>query len=305
MCGPTSGASVSDQAPLSRTYQRKLDAIAKAEAGRTPATARAVARSNAQAASWRSGLPSPRARGVVLYEGESWLESNGRQVVVVATGLAQASENTKTGDMVATYIMDADTHPLEAVRTGKDRSVCGDCRHRPHLGGGCYVEVAWAVAAVWRAWKAGRYPAHQGELRGASVRLGSYGDPAAVPIDVWTDVTAQARTWAGYTHLWKLVDPAVWAPWFMASVDTDSEEQEAQAAGWRTFRVLEPGHVPLAGARPCPATTIGLTCAACGGCNGTSSGAKRPGYHLAKHGTRKGRAGGQAVLFQELQGRAP
>ena len=89
--------------------------------------------------------------GFVIYEGQSLLD--GAPIVAIAlTG----SSNPKTGDMVQTYILRQDVRPAEALRTGQDASICGDCKHRPLLGGACYVVVAQGPTVVWKGYKAGK-----------------------------------------------------------------------------------------------------------------------------------------------------
>lgn len=68
--------------------------------------------------------------GFVIYEGPSVLD--GAPIVAIAV---TASDNRKTGNMVQTYILRRDVHPSEALRTGDDASIRGDCKHRPALGG--------------------------------------------------------------------------------------------------------------------------------------------------------------------------
>ena len=68
--------------------------------------------------------------GVVLYRGPSLL--NGRPVVCVAVGLSRPSANGKTGDFIQTFILaDDGENPVDALKSGGDGSVCGDCPHRP------------------------------------------------------------------------------------------------------------------------------------------------------------------------------
>ena len=67
------------------------------------------------------------AVGYTIYDGPSMLD--GQRIVVIVTGI-KGSRNTKTGNMVQTYILRPDMHPLEAVRTGADVSICGDCPAR-------------------------------------------------------------------------------------------------------------------------------------------------------------------------------
>jgi hypothetical protein len=82
---------------------------------------------------------------------------DGAPIVAIAT---DGTRNRKTGSMIQIWILRADVNPVEAVLTGADRSVCGACplRSRDGLRGrGCYVQVQDAPAAVWRAYRAGKY----------------------------------------------------------------------------------------------------------------------------------------------------
>jgi hypothetical protein len=43
----------------------------------------------------------------------------------------------------------------------------------------------------------------------AALRIGSYGDPAAVPTWVWKDLASDVKVMTGYTHQWKRFDQAL------------------------------------------------------------------------------------------------
>src|SRR4051812_20933218 len=75
--------------------------------------------------------------GVVLYAGPSMLD--GKPIVAIANRIEDDSTNGKTGNMVQTWIMRSDMKPTDAVKSGEDSSVCGDCPHRPANDGSCYV----------------------------------------------------------------------------------------------------------------------------------------------------------------------
>ena len=173
--------------------------------------------------------------GVVLYRGPSLLD--GAPIVCVATGLTRPSANRSTGPMVQTWVLAQEVNPVAARQAGRDAAVCGDCALRE---GACYVVLHHAPLQVWRAYQAGLYPpfrrAHEWLFRGRDVRLGSYGDPAAVPARVWARLVRLARSHTGYTHQWRACDPAL-RRWLMASVETPDQLHEARALGWRTFRV--------------------------------------------------------------------
>lgn len=235
---------------------------------------------------------------MILYDGPSLL--TGEPIVAVATGFADGpSRNAKTGPMVQTYILLRDRSPVDAAQDGGDAAVCGDCAHRGVPGvrrRSCYVNVNWAALNIWRKALAGRYPPMDAEaFNGQLVRLGAYGDPAAVPASVWLRITSWARGWTGYTHAWS--DPRFQGLRYccMASVDSVEEAVRAQEMGWRTFRVRRAGEELRRGADDarevvCPASDEGrkrTTCAACRVCDGRS---RRRGPHVAilAHGPNAG-----------------
>lgn len=225
-----------------------------------------------------------RPNGVVLWAGPSRID--GAPIVAIATGLrGRASANAKTGAMVQTWILRADRDPLAALRTGADVSICGGCVHRPQAhdgatwsGRSCYVNVAQAPLNIWRTWQRGRYPEAwtRETFRGRVVRLGAYGDPAAIPADVWREVLALADGWTGYTHQSanpKLRDVLEWC---QVSADSLGDAVAARDAGCGSFRVLAEGEAPAPFEMLCPASeeagrvTDCATCQACNGFNGAN-----------------------------------
>lgn len=216
--------------------------------------------------------------GHVVWQGPSLLDA----APIMAIAL-KASENTKTGNMVQTYILRQDMHPSEAVLTGADASICGSCSLRPIQGGACYVRVDRGPAMVYKTWRSGGYPLHNDPAvlgEGRMVRLGAYGDPMAVPARIWQALVSKAEGHTGYTHQWKNKSIALEqrrsiAKLCMASVDSEAEAEQAKKAGMRYFRVRMPdgevGHREMV----CPASDEAgkrLTCKTCGVCNGTASG---------------------------------
>ena len=106
---------------------------------------------------------------------------------------------------------------------------------------------------------------------GKLLRQGSWGDPTVVPIEVWDQVDTTRGT--SYTHQWRKF-PAM-AKWSMASVSGIAEATEAQAMGFRTYRVDLDGLGPVQGEIACPNTADkSVTCNTCGLCSGNRSGAK-------------------------------
>jgi hypothetical protein len=106
-------------------------------------------------------------------------------IVVIATGYGRPSSNEKTGPMVQTYILLQDESPVEAVKSGADKAICGDCAFRPLLAkqagteqAACYVNKGHGPLAVWRAWTIGRYPTI--EPRAAGEHAAALGRPIRV-----------------------------------------------------------------------------------------------------------------------------
>ena len=223
--------------------------------------------------------------GFIIYEGRSAIDR--APIVVILTGL-KPSKNSKTGAMLQTWILRADMHPLEALRTGADRAICGDCQHRPKLARNtgkppCYVDVSRAPTAIWNAYKRGSYARVTPEvaailIAGRKLRIGSYGDPAAAPVKLWETLAQFADGHTGYTHQWHRpsFDASRWAPLVMASADSLDEAALANLMGLRVFRVTI-GADKQPSEAVCPASAEAgrrAQCADCMLCAGTSKAAR-------------------------------
>ncbi len=217
--------------------------------------------------------------GAIIYQGASLLD--GSPIVVIASGLAAKSSNRKTGDMVQTYILRADMEPTTAVKSGADSSICGACPHRGiahgdhNEGRTCYVNVGQGPLQIYRGFVRGIYPTVDADKlayigAGRNVRLGTYGDPAAVPTHVWETLVSKSEGHTGYTHQWR--NAPTLRTLCMASADSEADAIEAHASGWRTFRVALPCDAPkLASEVVCPASAEAgkkLACAECLACCG-------------------------------------
>lgn len=220
--------------------------------------------------------------GSIIYKGPSVLD----QQPIFATAL-WGSRNVKTGDMLQTYIMRSDLDPLTASKLGEDVSICGDCQHRgvPTLDPerkqaeqrACYVNLGQGPTQVWKAFQRDAYPL---TARGADVasigagrfvRLGTYGDPAAVPPGVWATLLSQAKGWTGYTHNGGDTSTC------MVSADSLPMAQAAWSAGHRTFRIVRAVSELQRNEVLCPASAEAghkATCYDCRLCAGTSVRAK-------------------------------
>ena len=212
----------------------------------------------------------------IIYNGPSLLD--GKPIVVIAT---YSNRNTKTGKVVQTYILRSDINPLEASKTGQDFSICGSCPMRGEVttdpkrkiakGRKCYVNLGQGVLIVFKSYKRGVYKEGDPRTMGRDrfVRVGTYGDPAAVPSHVWDELLAECETWTAYTH------QKPWRPDIaMQSADSYGEAKAHWAAGRRTFRVIvDLGDIDKTNEALCPASKEAgrrVQCTACKLCKGSS-----------------------------------
>lgn len=237
----------------------------------------------------------------LIWRGPSQLD--GREIILALSGHQTASVNSKTGPVLQTWILNAKASPANSVRSGADASVCGHCPHRHHTGGGCYVLLWQSPTVIWRSVR------NQESVFEAPcdlvppirhnctvLRLGSYGDPMAVPVHVWKtliDLVGGLPT-VGYTHQWRLNDPAgihcmetsdyYWyRAHLQASTETAEQDAVAHSLGWCIFRILAAGQTPLPGSYECPASAGLTNCASCMWCGSGRDIWIRP------HGARKNR----------------
>jgi hypothetical protein len=224
-------------------------------------------------------------RGIVLYEGISKLTNE--PIVAIAT---IKSNNVKTGDMIQTWIIRSDISPVEASKQNKDGAICGNCPHRQNTGGACYVNIGQAPSAVYRAYKKGSYKpfdesVHKELFFGRMIRLGSYGDPAAVPIQVWDDILQYCIGHTGYTHQ---INHKNFQKGILnicqVSADTPKQALKLQKQGLKTFRVALPDDGLLEDEIECLADSKGLSCLACGLCDGS-----KQNIAIVVHGARSKR----------------
>lgn len=222
---------------------------------------------------------------MVVYEGPSVL--NGASIVAIITGLATPSTNRKTGPMAQLWILDATTEPHIAVKTGEDESVCGDC---PARNKWCYVTTFQGPLSIYRTWKRGGYQEYDSNLlEHKALRLGAYGDPAALPIETIRELGRSVDRFTGYTHQWKSCSRE-FQHYCMASVDTLSDQAEAAASGWRTFRVsARSGEREGVREVVCPASEEAgqlIDCYTCGACDGRRRPTVKSNVVIRAHGSK-------------------
>lgn len=216
---------------------------------------------------------------MILWQGLSRIDGK-TPVVCIMTGLDSKSANRKTGAMVQTYIIRSDMAPVEAVKIRADVGICGGCVHRKQENGRrtCYVNLGQGPRSVFDGFQRGIYPVVSLEQAGKAVagkfvRFGTYGDPAAVPVEIWETLARSASGRTGYTHQWRNRKFAALAPYMQASCETAQDVERAHAYGFMgTFRVVPLGDIIPSNALHCPASEeMGKVaqCIDCRACDGS------------------------------------
>lgn len=213
--------------------------------------------------------------------------------------------NTKLTDrlnaeVLQLWVLTHETHPIIALREGQDEAVCGSCPLRSWRGKEkvprlCYVNPN-PIGSVWRSSNANTIvPPHKAVAGSTArlLRLGAYGDPAALPFEVVNDLVREARAagvrrFTGYTHQWRNCDQR-FRGLLMASCEGTQESRRAQLWGWRTFSTRRPGELPGPDEIVCPAADEAgnkTTCEKCGLCDGARAGGDlRKNIIIAVHGS--------------------
>lgn len=228
-----------------------------------------------------------KPKGFIIDKGLSPID--GKPYVAILT---VKSTNRKTGDMAQVFILRDDINPVEAVNTGEDYSICGNCPHRKQPNGSrsCYVNVGQAPNSVWKAYKRGAYKLlwlHEeleSALKGRKIRWGAYGDPAIIDPKTVKYLNSLAIGHTGYTHQWTAEFAQEFKGIYQASCDGFNDYLKASDMGWKCFVVVSKDATPKY-AKQCPATVTNskaqcVTCALCDGAkrdvyvNAHGSGAK-------------------------------
>lgn len=189
------------------------------------------------------------------------------------------SQNKKTGNMLQTYILRQDILPSSAQKTGLDSATCGNCPHRPITAKNnpnhavCYVNTAYSVNAVWELYTKDKLPyLHNYDLiRGRYLRIGTYGDPAMIPLEVWQKLLDVCSGHTGYTSQWMEQFALPFQGILMASCNNLKAKQKAESLGWKTYTNLPIGSLPPDNAQQCPYSTDSnntVSCLTCRLCNG-------------------------------------
>jgi len=205
----------------------------------------------------------------------------------VITGFKTKSNNRKTGEMVQTYLLD------KATLTSEPKVFGAKCAACPMVSK-CYVNHdKMSVRRTIKKLLNGENTSYKFSsldevlplLRGERVRLGTYGDPSALPLEDMKKICETSDGWTGYTHFFKEID-SNYSLYLMASVESLGGELLAHTLGYLTFRVLLKEDETLeVGAKsiqclnvPNDKTLVSLQCVDCLLCSGTSGRGKKSVY---------------------------
>ena len=232
-----------------------------------------------------------KPNGYIIYQGASLLD--GKPIVAIAQ--IGKSQNSKTGAMVQTQIIRSDIDPISASKTGADFSICGNCPHRgiahndpkkkTAKNRSCYVTLMHAPLTTYKQFKKGAYPLLNGHddiaeiARDRKVRIGTYGDPSAIPSYIWDSLLSLASGHTAYSHQANVKNADFRSDLFMHSTDTLEDADLAWQIGWRTFRVIRNlNELNKDKEILCPASVEAgekTSCIKCGLCAGTTTKSKK------------------------------
>ena len=200
-------------------------------------------------------------------------EDTQRNIYAALYCLERSSSNSKTGDMVQLAILPIDSKPTKALKT-RQLPNCGDCA----LISTCYVNTV-SLNAVYDQTVNQTVAAVPKRFR-APIRLGSWGDPGLLPIDLLQQLSRTAGAHTGYTHLWQEIEQE-YSQLLMASIDhltakkqgltVDQLKRLAWDKGYRTYTILQPGEKQSAQERSCLYVSNNTQCRYCKLCNGAGS----------------------------------
>lgn len=176
---------------------------------------------------------------------------DGQEIQVVLYAFNHAT-NRKTGRLIEAAVLLANIKPSDAAASGRDRAVCGDCPGRLTNWNFCYRSPGHDIDKTWETIRNAQAVGVAEARRivresGLPIRFGSYGDFAAVPLEILEALALAARkpdgSWnhTGFTHQWSHpnFDPCVLA-YLDASVEFAGEREELKRLfpGTKTHRLL-------------------------------------------------------------------
>jgi len=197
-------------------------------------------------------------------------------IFAALTGLTSQSKNKKTGDMLGISILPIEEKPSDSIKHKDDGPQCGTCALAASTPGpwSCYVNPI-ALNAVWTATikqKVSKLVEKFLELTPTPIRLGTYGDPALLPLELLKKLVS-GRKYTGYTHQWKTCSPE-YSQYLMASIDHSNNKADAIKKGYRTYRILSELDTLDEDEIMCPHDSTGVQCCDCRLCSGNGVKAK-------------------------------
>jgi hypothetical protein len=198
-----------------------------------------------------------------------------------------STTNTKTGDLVQSYIFPASWLLTDAkISTLDDSDSCFDCIHGRNKEKTCYVQkgtASWGLSSKVKSLRKlglDNIPYLSSDIEakliqgvaGRGLRFGSFGEPILLGEQLVSKLAKSASMWTGYTQRWHVEK---WASkYFMASVTTEALAEASHKLGFRSFFV---GATDSKNFVTCPASKEAgrrSTCDSCRLCMGSSSKAK-------------------------------
>ena len=194
---------------------------------------------------------------------------------LVFTKLSSESSNSKTGNVIQTYLIDKENITERNIFGAK----CSSCP----MVENCYVSrdkltVRRSLLKLITGEKTSYQFATLSQvlpyLNNRVIRLGSYGDPSSIPIDDLKQIVNASKAHLGYTHFWKVIEPE-YSKYLMASTESLADSLLANVLGYRAFQVLlkdQPLHEVTDNSIECLNASHGLTCEQCKLCKGNLKG---------------------------------
>lgn len=210
---------------------------------------------------------------------QSAVIQRGRKWLAYITCMQRPSANVKTGDMAQVAMVRSDVSPPQAIKEGKDATVCKGCALR---GSVCYVNPI-TISATWKKHVDDHVvkflPKHN-----KAIRFGQYGNPSLLSESTIKRTIASGNGgWTGYFHDWWMMsddEAKKYGKYFMCSIDditarkhdttASAMVERAKSLGLRYFRVnTEHSNVDAPNERTCPNVTHNVQCKDCLLCSGT------------------------------------
>ena len=231
-------------------------------------------------------------QGFIVWEGLSRIDGKTPIVAIITFD----SRNDKTGPLAQLWILVRNQHPTAAAQSESDEGVCGSCDGRPSKSGWCYLILPFGPGSIYKAYQNGSYvrldlrkAEHRAKLVDEFLRVGAYGDEAAVPPVHIARARNACRGSVSYSHQFEQF-PEI-ADTAMISVDNKEQFDAVHADSdrpVRTYRMLREGEELAENEIACLYYTKGIQCIDCRLCDGGLR-SHLPSIAVPVHGAKKAR----------------